>query len=303
MQGLREDLVLENEVNVVQREQLRKEQSHTSKILKNLQNLKKDHEEMLRNCEKEVNELYRGIAQAQDEIRAVQAEKMHEMHKVHRRAQEADIKDMEIKRFLKVKEEADADSEATQKQSDILQTGLHVVKEIGKSGEKEFESVSWRLQNNKKLVDSLIMRTGKAEDDSKMWEQRYKLCAKDLSYVQKLMMSMTSSHTETQAILYRDRALHYLKSVGGGEGVKEALPPINSESASAGSILSDALMDPDMRNEVGAVGYRASIVRCAHRIFDYCCCCAQFVPIAHFLRYIIIICLFFTSHPSCLLHR
>ena len=69
----------------------------------------------------------------------------------------------------------------------------------------------------------------KAENDAATWERRYKDCAKDLSHVQKLMMSMTAGHTETQAILYRDRALHYLKSVGAGGGIKESLPPVNLE--------------------------------------------------------------------------
>jgi len=114
------------------------------------------------------------------------------------------------------------DSEKTQKASDVLQTGLKAVKEIGRSGKEEFEKTSWQLSNGQKLVDSLILRTGKAEDDAKIWGQRYKIASKDLSHVQKLMMSMTGSHTETQAILYRDRALHYLKSVGAGGAIKEA---------------------------------------------------------------------------------
>jgi len=130
-----------------------------------------------------------------------------------------------------------------QSQSDLLNKHLKLQSTLGKSADTDLQEYSWKLQNSQKLVDNLIMRRDKGEKDCKLWEHRYKLLANDLSHIQKMMMQMTTSHSETQAILFRDRALHYLKSFGGGAGIKESLPPVGLEIHSQ-SLLSDALIDP-----------------------------------------------------------
>ena len=117
---------------------------------------------------------------------------------------------------------------------------MKIESEITKSGTKEFEETSWKVANNKKLVDSLIGRVEKAKEDAKMWEHRYRVCGKDLSHVQSIMMRMTESATETQAVLYRDRALHYLKSVGAGGGIKESKVAVGV-AETGDSLLADAL--------------------------------------------------------------
>ncbi|GMI00772.1 hypothetical protein TrVE_jg6553 [Triparma verrucosa] len=256
LQKLKEDLIFEKEVNVVQREQLKKEEKHTSSILSELRNLQKEHNKFLKVSDDEINELYSEITDTQEEIKRIAGEKMHIMYKVNRAEQELQIKEEEIKGFTDVKEKTIKDNEKVQKNSDVLQTGLKTVKQIGDSGEKEFQETSWKLDKHKKLVDALIRRVDGAKNDVKTWKHRYNVCAKDLSHVQKLMMSMSTGHTETQAVLYRDRALHYLKSIGAGGGIKESLPPVNLERTGE-SLLADALKDPELRREVGGNGGRA----------------------------------------------
>jgi hypothetical protein len=60
------------------------------------------------------------------------------------------------------------------------------------------------------------------------------------------MVNMSESSTETQAALYRDRALHYLKAAGGGAGIKESKVVV-SVAETGSSLLSDALKAPELR--------------------------------------------------------
>ncbi len=257
LEKLMNDLVLENEVNVVQRLQLKKEDAHTAVISSNVRDLQRDYSEFVDASENEVNRLYKEITSVREEIKSVQSQKMEAMYQVSRLDQELKFKNEEVQHFKALKSNMEMDSENTQKKSDVLQVGLKTQKQITETGESEFNETSWRLESNKKLVDTLIIRVDKAENDAKMWAHRYKMLGRDLSHIQKLMMNMSNSHTETQAVLYRDRALHYLKSVGGGDGIKEALPPVGVSANTGASLLADALKDPGIRKKVGGDGSRA----------------------------------------------
>jgi len=98
LQQLKQDLIFEHEVNIVQREQLKKEDKHTAVVMGRLRDLKKEHKEMLGNATDEINRLYKEIDNAREEIKQVQADKMHEMYRVQKTKQEIDLKEAEIKR-------------------------------------------------------------------------------------------------------------------------------------------------------------------------------------------------------------
>lgn len=111
---------------------------------------------------------YAEIKHYDEEIARVQGEKMQEMYKLNRAKQEMEMREAEIKRLAELREKTEEDNRLTQKGSDALQTGLKTSTEIQKSGAKEFEETSWKLQNNKKLIDTLILRTDKAKKDARM---------------------------------------------------------------------------------------------------------------------------------------
>jgi hypothetical protein len=241
------ELVLEKEVNVVQRLQVKKEEGHTKVLKDTVEQLRRDIECGVKESEEQIDKLYYDIDVYTKENERVSGEKMQIMYKLNRLKQELVMKNEEIQRFETMKEKVTADSIATQKNSDVLQVTLKVSDRIQKTGVKDFEELSYKLSNNKKLVDSLILRVDKAKADKKMWEHRYKVTSKDLSHVQSIITSMSTSATETQAALYRDRGLHYLKSVGGGGGIKESVVR-ERVAESEGSILTDALKAPELRS-------------------------------------------------------
>ena len=243
---LKKSLELEGEVNSIQLEQLKKEERHTSKISSDYNHLVKEHTLILEGSEEEIEDLYRQIREVNEMTERVKSERMQFMFRNQKARDEMDKKIQEIKRMEEIKSDTAKDTEGTSKENDRLQKHLRMQSELGKSADTDLQEYSWKLQNSKKLVDELIARLDKAEEDARTWEHRYKVLARDLSHIQKMMMNMTSSHTETQAILYRDRALHYLKSFGGGGSIKESLPPVGLDFHSQ-SLLSDALKDPMLR--------------------------------------------------------
>ena len=56
------------------------------------------------------------------------------------------LRSSQIKGFTDVKVKTIEDNEEVQKKSDVLQTGLKTVKQIGDSGDKEFQETSWKVR-------------------------------------------------------------------------------------------------------------------------------------------------------------
>jgi hypothetical protein len=58
LQELKTNLILEKEVNVVQRLQLKRDEGHTSVLLENVRDLQRDYDTLVRESEEEIEELY-----------------------------------------------------------------------------------------------------------------------------------------------------------------------------------------------------------------------------------------------------
>ena len=72
----------------MQREQVKREKKHTSAIVSHLRDLQKTHNQYIQETDEEVNGLYIDITDAQEEIKAVAAEKMQILFKINRCEQE-----------------------------------------------------------------------------------------------------------------------------------------------------------------------------------------------------------------------
>ena len=118
---LMEALVLEREVNTVQRLQLKKDESHNSVLNGNVATLRREYEEFVRESEETVDVLYADVTFYQNEIEVMAGEKMQEMFKLSRLKQELEMKVEEVARLSELKEKTIAANEGTRKKSEALQ--------------------------------------------------------------------------------------------------------------------------------------------------------------------------------------
>ena len=76
---LRASLILEKEVNTVQKSQLKKEGDRSYVLARSVEDLRKEHEGMVKDSEEEIERLYKDVARCREEVKSVQGEKMQRM--------------------------------------------------------------------------------------------------------------------------------------------------------------------------------------------------------------------------------
>ena len=251
LESSKTSLILENQVNVEMKKQLEEEEKHT-KIIRDFLKVRTDeHATMIKDSEEEVENLYAEIRDLEVQVSVSQSDKMQHMFRTDRCAQELQHKKADHSRFTDLLAATRENSDSTQRQVDASASKLKTQDLLRKDSDKAHGEASWSLGRQQSTVDELIRRVERANAEKRTWMERYKSCERDLSSTQSLLLSMSSSKTEEQTAMYRDRALHYLKAVGAGHGIREARRPRgqNGATVSGDSKLLDALRAPELRNE------------------------------------------------------